>query len=98
MSVIMPPRIEAKESGIRVRPGLRWAFSEACRSRGIKSASAATLFITADRAADTPAMTLMCRRTLRVPSSRAPAIISIAPERYSPRLMISTSAMIMTAG
>ena len=48
--------------------------------------------------ADTPAMTLMCRRTLRAPSSRAPAIISIAPERYSPRLMISTSAMIMTAG
>ena len=53
ISVSMPPRIVAKESGISVAAGLRLAFAAACMSTGMSRASAATLFITADRAAAT---------------------------------------------
>ena len=81
IKVIMPPRIEAKDSGISVSPGFRSVFSDACRSMGMSNASAATLFITADSAAETPAIRPMWRPMLRVPSRSAPAIISMAPER-----------------
>ena len=54
--VTMPPRIEANDSGISVSAGLRLDFAAACMSTGINSASAATLFITADRAAAMLAM------------------------------------------
>ena len=51
ISVTRPPKREANESGINVRDGLRPAFFAACISTGINSASAATLFITADNPA-----------------------------------------------
>ena len=44
----MPPRIDAKDSGIRDNDGLRPDFLAACRSSGISNASAATLFMIAD--------------------------------------------------
>ena len=70
IKVIMPPRIDAKESGIRVKAGLRLAFKAACISSGMSSASAATLFITADRTAANPAITPICVPSLRDASSR----------------------------
>ena len=54
ISVIMPPRIDAKDSGINVSAGLRFSLLAACRSTGMRSASAATLFINAESAAETP--------------------------------------------
>ncbi len=57
ISVIMPPRIEANEIGIRVSAGLRFAFFAAWISIGIRRARAATLFITAERPAASADMT-----------------------------------------
>ena len=97
ISVIMPPRIDANDSGIRLNRTLRLAFFAACMSIGINSASAATLFITADSIADTPAITLICMNNDRPPSITWRAINSIAPELNRPRLTINTSAMITVA-
>ena len=65
MSVIMPPRIDANESGIKLSAGLRLAFAAACMSNGISKASAATLFITAESAAAKPAMMPICAPSFR---------------------------------
>ncbi len=70
ISVTIPPRIEANDSGIRVSAGLRFAFAAACRSTGMSSASAATLFMTAESAAAIDDMTAMCRPTRREASTR----------------------------
>ena len=65
ISVTIPPSIDANDSGISVIAGLRPAFLAACKSIGINSASAATLFITADNEAETPAIRLMWANRLR---------------------------------
>ena len=65
ISVIMPPRIEAKDSGIRDSDGLRPAFFAACMSTGISRASAATLFMMAERPAASADMMPMCVASLR---------------------------------
>ncbi len=98
ISVTRPPRIVANDSGIRVSAGLRLAFLAASRSTGMSRASAATLFITAESAAATPAIMAMWRETLRDASLTWRAIRSIAPELYRPRLTIRTIAMIAVAG
>ncbi len=69
ISVIIPPRIEANESGISVSEGLRLALAAAWSSTGINNASAATLFITADNAAAKPDMIAMCVASLRAGST-----------------------------
>ena len=97
ISVIMPPRIDANDSGISVERTLRPAFLAACMSIGISSASAATLFIIADRIADTPDITLICKISDRPAPIIWRAISSIAPELNRPRLTINTSAMITVA-
>ena len=96
--VTMPPRIEAKESGISVRAGLRLARWAACISMGMSNASAATLFIMLESAAETNAMSPTCFVKLRDESTSLLASMSMAPDRESPRLTISTKAMMMTAG
>ena len=98
ISVTIPPRIEANEIGIRVSAGLRLALRAAWMSSGISSASAATLFIAVDSAAERLAMMPMCACRPREASSTRRASRSIAPERESPRLTIRTSAMMTTAG
>ena len=60
MRVTIPPRIDAKDSGMRVRAGLRFALAAACMSKGINSASAATLFMIADRRAANPDINPIC--------------------------------------
>ncbi len=63
----MPPSIDAKESGISDIAGLRPALDAACMSSGISSASAATLFITAESAAAREAMIDMWAASFRAP-------------------------------
>ena len=98
ISVIIPPRMDANDSGISDNDGLRSAFLAACMSTGISSASAATLFIRAESAAASDDMIAMCVPSLRVPEITNRARSSIAPELDSPLLTIRTSAMITTAG
>ena len=98
ISVTMPPRIEAKESGISVAATARFAFFAASISRGMRSASAATLFTIAESPAATIAMIATWSPAGRSPETRWPAARSIAPEFISPRETIRTSAMMMTAG
>ena len=66
--VIMPPRIEANDSGIKLNATLRFAFFAACISIGINNARAATLFMIADNTAATPDITPMCMNNERPPS------------------------------
>ena len=98
INVTRPPRIEAKESGIKVAAADRLAFLAACRSTGISNARAPTLFITADKAADTPDMTKICDVSDRAQPVTARAMISTAPEFDRPRLMMRTIAMTIVAG
>ena len=95
--VIMPPRMVAKDRGIRERPGERSAFLAASISSGMSNASAATLLMIADRLAPTMAMRPICRDRPLEAEITTPAISSTAPEFISPRETISTRAMIMTA-
>ena len=98
IKVTMPPRIEAKDRGIRVNAGLRLALAAASRSTGMSSASAATLFMIAESAADTPAMIAIWAKTGRAASTTRLATSSTTPAFDSPRLMISTSATTTVAG
>ena len=98
ISVIMPPRIDAKDSGISVNDGLLPAFLAACISTGMSKASAATLFIIAESAAARPDMMVICVPSLRDASTTWRATISIAPELESPRLTTRTKAMMTVAG
>ena len=59
MSVTIPPRMVAKDSGIRVRAGERLALLAACMSTGINNASAATLFMKLERMAPATPIKLM---------------------------------------
>ena len=96
--VIMPPSIDANDKGMSDKDGLRPAFFAACMSTGIRSASAATLFINADKPAARPAMIVMCVASLRDASTTYLATSSMAPEFDRPRLMMRTSAMMIVAG
>ena len=69
INVIMPPRMEAKDSAISDRDGLRPAFLAACKSTGMSNASAATLFMTAESAAASADMMLTCAASLREAST-----------------------------
>jgi hypothetical protein len=96
--VIMPPRIVAKDSGISEAATARFAFSAASMSRGMSSARAATLLMTAESAAPATAMIPIWAGVDRSSASSRPAIRSTAPEFISPRETISTRAMMTTAG
>ncbi len=98
ISVIIPPRIDANESAMSESEGLRPLFFAACISRGMSNARAATLFITADRDAASADMMPTCAASLRDASTTYRASSSMTPEFESPRLMISTSAIITVAG
>jgi len=95
--VIIPPRIVANDSGIRLCPVGRFAFFAASMSSGIKRASAATLLMTAESPAPTAAMMAICNGSGRSGSTNLEAISSTAPDDDRPRLTIKTRAMIATA-
>lgn len=96
--VTIPPRIEAKDSGIRVSAGLRLPLAAASRSSGMSSASAATLFMTAESKAARPDMMPICAKTGRDASITLPAMYSTTPEFDRPRLTIRTRATTTVAG
>ena len=96
--VIRPPRIEAKDSGMRVRPTARLAFFAAWMSTGISNASAPTLFITAESPAARDDMTKMCRVSVVAAPAIARDSRSTAPELESPRETMSTMAITTVAG
>ena len=98
ISVTIPPRIVAKDSGISVRLGLRSPFRAASRSTGIRSDSAATLFMTADNRPPTPDISPIWAPIPLTPATHTRAIASTTPELKRPRLTINTRAMITVAG
>ena len=63
----------ANASGINVRPGERSACLDACSSIGINKASAATLFMNAERTAPMPAVPHRPTSNRPVPDWRLPA-------------------------
>ncbi len=97
ISVASPPRIVAKDSGMRLSPGGRLAFFAVWMSTGISSASAATLFMKADITAPIPPRTAMCVPSGLALSMTPRVTIWIAPEFTSPREITSTSAMMTVA-
>ena len=98
ISVTIPPRIVANDSGINVAPGPRSARRAASISTGINSERAATLFIKADNTPPTPAIRAMWLATRFTRETDTRAIASTTPELNSPRLTISTRAIMMVAG
>ena len=98
ISVTMPPRMVAKLSGIRLRPGERPALRAVWMSTGISSASAATLFMKAESTAPMAPISAMWLPSDRVLSTRVRVIRNTAPERTRPAETISTSATTIVAG
>ena len=96
--VTMPPRIDAKASGMSTSRGGRSFRRQASSAAGISSASAPTLFMKPDSPAASAESTLTCPvcdpDALRIRR----AIPSAAPETDSARLMIRTPATVTTAG
>ena len=86
MRVMSPPRMVAKDNGIRLRAGLRLAFFAACRSMGMKRASAATLFMMAESNPATAPIMPMWLISERPPSTTFSEINSMTPALESPRL------------
>ena len=97
ISVVMPPRIVAKASGISIRPGVVPSRPDIRTASGIRSASAPTLFITDDSPAPSPSTADMLPIRPACAGTTRRARRSIAPEVWSDRLSTSTQATVMTA-
>ena len=98
ISVTMPPRMVANDSGISDSAGLRPALRAVWMSTGIKSASAATLFMKALSTAPIPPISAIWVPSPRAESTNVRVIRNTAPERTSPAETISTSATTSVAG
>ena len=98
ISVTMPPKIVANDSGIKVTLGLRFALRADSISTGISKDSAATLFITAESNPPTPDIKPIWVATPLTFAMHIRAILSTTPELKRPRLTMSTSAIIIVAG
>ena len=98
ISVTMPPRMVAKDSGISDRPGARPALRAVWISTGISSASAATLFIKPESTPPIAPISAICLPRLRVLSTSVRVIRNTAPERTRPAETTSTSATTSVAG
>jgi hypothetical protein len=83
---------------MRLRPGLRPALRAVAMSTGIRSASAATLFMKAERTPATAPMIAICAPSAREASTSVRVISKTAPERTSPAEITRTSATTTTAG
>ena len=98
ISVTMPPRIVAKESGISDWPGGRPALRAASTSTGIRSARAATLFMKADSTIPTAPMIAMWLPSARPATTKRRVISITTPARVSPAETTRTSATTRVAG
>ncbi len=94
----MPPRMVANESGISDSEMARLALRAASMSSVISRARAATLLMTAERAAPTTAMMAIWGGSVRFGAEMALAISSTAPEFIRARETMRTRAMMTTAG
>ncbi|MCY1451621.1 hypothetical protein D9M71_684960 [compost metagenome] len=79
ISVVMPPRIEAKDSGISTLPGASRCFAAICRAIGINSARAPTLFMKLDSTAASTSSASRLALGPTPPGSRRCARMSTAP-------------------
>ncbi len=98
ISVAIPPRMVAKDSGIRLSPGARPALRAVWMSTGISSANAATLFMKADRTAPIPPISAICAPNARLLSTSVRVMRNTAPDRTSPAETTKTSATTSVAG
>ena len=96
--VVMPPRMDANASGIRICPGGISSRDAICNDTGINIANAPTLFINPE--------SMAARQVNEIMDSVGPAFSgniqrvnqSTAPEFCSPALRIRIQATVMTAG
>ena len=96
--VAMPPRMVAKERGMRLSPGARPALRAVWMSTGMSRARAATLFMKAERSPPTAPMMAMWAPRRREESTSVWVISRTAPERTSPAETTSTRATTRVAG
>jgi len=98
ISVVVPPRIDAKASGIKTLPGGMPSRAASDMATGISSASAPTLFMKPESSAASPVSAAMDSVGPLAAGSTMRANTSTAPERCKPWLSTSTHATVMTAG
>ena len=96
--VIIPPRIVAKDSGIKLSLGDHFDFRAFCTSAGINNANVATLFIKAERIAPILPVNVMWVRSDLSVLKMFFEIWKIAPEFTNPVDTIKTNATITVAG
>lgn len=96
--VVVPPRMEAKASGISSLPGGSARRPAICTATGINSASAPTLFMKADSTAASTHSAAMLSVGPAPPGSTRRVRASTAPVRCKPLLSTSTQATVTTAG
>ena len=98
MSVVIPPKIVPKASGISTRPGGKSSRLASCKAIGMSKAIAPTLFMKPESSAPRP--TSAAKLTV-VPALAGIVCLtstSTAPVNCNPRLSTSTQATVMTAG
>ena len=98
ISVAMPPRIVAKDNGISVFLGVQLDALALFISIGIRRASAATLFMKADKIAPIKPMIDICPQRLFPKVEIFCPIKKIAPELIKPFDTIKTNATMIVAG
>lgn len=96
--VVVPPRMDAKASGISTLPGGSSRRAAIWTATGISSASAPTLFMKADSTAASTHSAAMLRVGPAPAGSTWRVSASTAPERCRPLLSTSTQATVTTAG
>ena len=98
ISVAMPPRIVAKDNGMRVFLGVQLDALALFISIGIRRARAATLFMKADKIAPIKPIIDICPQRLFPNAEIFCPIKKIAPELIKPFETIKTNATIIVAG
>ncbi len=98
ISVVMPPRMVPKASGISTWPGGSFRRCASLMATGISRAMAPTLFMKADSSAPTPISAARLSTGPALSGRARRASTSTAPEVCSARLMMSMQATVITAG
>ena len=98
ISVVMPPRMVPKASGINTQPGDMSSRLASWMATGISNAMAPTLFMKPDNRAPRPTSASRLRVGPASRGSTRRANASTAPEVCRPRLSTSTQATVITAG
>lgn len=97
-SVVMPPRMVPKASGISTCPGASPMRPASCTATGISSAIAPTLFMKPESRAPSPVRAARLAARPASAGSTLRASASTAPEACKAALSTSTAATVITAG